>query len=270
MKATGRVIVEFRDRFSVSFLNTPLLDDLGFSTILRIFGPNVSAISFAYFVAAVLLLAAALRHWPLALACIPLLVLCGVKGALILTIFVAGGLFAAYLFGYRLTLLGGLVGAVCYTVAGIYVGLAIGDYHVLGFMGGWNGLPYAPFGRGLGVGGNLSGDFAAIDWGAAQAAGAVDFAVESAVGVLLYQMGILALVPLCYYGAIALEAWRRYAASAQLIYGFVALGLLITLVNGIFQEEALFAPLALGFLAAIAGLAIGQPSPMARNGRRKS
>jgi hypothetical protein len=42
----------------------------------------------------------------------------------------------------------------------------------------------------FGVGRNLSEGYASIDWSAAQQAGAVDGAVESAVGVLLYQMGI--------------------------------------------------------------------------------
>ena len=39
--------------------------------------------------------------------------------------------------------------------------------------------------------------------------------------------------------------------------GLAAFGILITLINGIFQEEALFAPLALGTLLALAGLVLG-------------
>ncbi len=52
-----------------------------------------------------------------------------------------------------------------------------------------------------------------IDWNAAQAAGTLDGAVESAVGVLLYQMGIGSLVPLGFFLAMALKAWRLYASS---------------------------------------------------------
>ena len=59
------------------------------------------------------------------------------------------------------------------------------------------------------AGGNLSENFASIDWSAAQQAGAVDGAVESAIGVLLYQMGIAALVPLAFYFMIAMKAWRN-------------------------------------------------------------
>ena len=82
-------------------------------------------------------------------------------------------------------------------------------------------------------------------------------AVESAVGVLLFQMGIAAFVPLAYYASIAYLVWRRYVSSMLPVQGLVAFGILITLVNGIFQEEALFAPLALGTLMSLAGLALG-------------
>jgi hypothetical protein len=124
-------------------------------------------------------------------------------------------------------------------------------------MGGWNGFLQNPFGRGLGVGGNLSEGYSSIDWSAAQQAGAVDGAVESAVGVLLYQMGIAALIPLGFYLAMALKAWRLYACSGLLTQGLAAFGVMIVLVNGIFQEEALFAPPALGLLMCLTGLAIG-------------
>jgi hypothetical protein len=85
----------------------------------------------------------------------------------------------------------------------------------------------------------------------------VDGAVESAVGVLLFQMGVAALVPLTYYAVIAVIVWRRYVRSMLLVQGMVAYGILIMLVNGIFQEEALFAPLALGILMSLAGLSLG-------------
>jgi hypothetical protein len=128
---------------------------------------------------------------------------------------------------------------------------------VIGFMGGWNGFLQNPLGRGLGVGGNFSEGFNSIDWSAAQQAGAVDGAVESAVGVLLYQMGIAAIVPLGFYFAVGMRAWRLYASSGILTQGLAAFGLFAVLVNGVFQEEALFAPPALGLLLCLAGLVIG-------------
>ncbi len=257
MRATGHVPVDLQDRFKFSFLNTPLLDGLGLPPFLRVFGPNISAISFAYGLSFFFLFMCSTRRYLLAACALPLAILCGVKGALILVVFVLAGLLGTALIGAVPTLVAGSIAAIAYTVIGLYVGLQIGDYHVIGFMGGWNGFLQAPLGRGLGIGGNLGADFASIDWSAAQHAGAVDGAVESAVGVLLYQMGIAALVPLAYYAVIAFLVWRRYARSMLLPQGLVAFGILITLVNGIFQEEALFAPLALGTFMALAGLALG-------------
>jgi hypothetical protein len=257
MRATGDVFVDLKDRFSFAFLNTPLLEGLGLSNMLRVFGPNISAISYAYGVGFFVLFLFSVRRTLLAIAATPLVVLCGVKGALILVLFVAAAWISTRLLGAVVTLVLGFLALIAYAVVAMYLGLEIGDYHVIGFMGGWNGFLQTPLGRGLGVGGNLSADFSSIDWRAAQQAGAVDGAVESAVGVLLYQMGIAALVPLTFYLVIALKTWRLYAVSGVLTQGLAAFGILVVLVNGIFQEEALFAPPAIGLLLCLAGLLIG-------------
>jgi hypothetical protein len=266
MRATGQVFVDLKDRFSFSFLNTPLLEGFGLSDMLRVFGPNISAISYAYGVAFFVLFLFSVGRPLLAVAALPLVVLCGVKGALILILFVAFGWISTRLLGAVVTLLLGFVGLIAYTIIGLYIGLQIGDYHVIGFMGGWNGFLQQPLGRGLGAGGNLSADFSSIDWSAAQQAGSVDGAVESAVGVLLYQMGIAALLPLGFYFMIAMRAWRLYAASGLLTQGFAAFGIFVVLVNGFFQEEALFGPPALGLLACLAGLVIGNAVRSGRTG----
>jgi hypothetical protein len=257
MRATGNVFVDLKDRFSFSFLNTPLLEGLGLSNILRIFGPNMSPISFGYGIAFFGLFLFSVGYPLLALAALPLVIFCSVKGALILTLFVCMAWLSTRILGAVATLILGMLALALYAILGIYTGLQIEDYHVLGFMGGWNGFLQRPFGRGLGVGGNLSEGYASIDWSAAQQAGAVDGAVESAVGVLLYQMGIAALIPLGFYLAMALKAWRLYAFSGLLTHGLAAFGVMVVLVNGIFQEEALFAPPALGLLMCLTGLAIG-------------
>jgi len=257
MRATGNVPVDLKDRFRFSFLNTPLLEDLGLSEILRIFGPNMSPISFGYGVGFFsLFLFSVGRRW-LAVAALPLLVLCSVKGALIMTVFVGAAWVSTRLLGAVATLVLALLALVVYVIVAIRVGLQIGDYHVIGFMGGWNGFLQNPFGRGLGVGGNLSEGFFSIDWSAAQQAGTVDGAVESAIGVLLYQMGIFALVPLAFCFAMALKAWRLYACSGNLTQGLASFGVIVVLFNGFFQEEALFAPPALGMLLCLTGLVIG-------------
>jgi hypothetical protein len=257
MRATGNVPVDLKDRFRFSFLNTPLLADYGFSNILRIFGPTMSPISFAYGVGFFTLFLFSVGHPLLAVSALPLLVLCGVKGALIMAIFVCAAWISTRLLGPVVTLLLGLLALVVYAISAIYIGLQIGDYHVIGFMGGWNGFLQNPFGRGLGVGGNLSEGFSSIDWSAAQQAGTVDGAVESATGVLLYQMGMAALVPLGFYFAMALKTWRLYASSGNLTQGLASFGVFVVLINGFFQEEALFAPPALGLLSCLTGLVIG-------------
>ncbi|VIO68351.1 hypothetical protein [Bradyrhizobium ivorense] len=257
MRATGFVPVDLIDRFRFSFLNSPLFEDLGLSSILRIHGPNMSAISFGYGVAFSILFLFSVGHRWLALAAIPLLVLCSVKGALVTVIFVALAWSATWLLGPVITLVVGCVGLALYAIAAIYIGLQIGDFHVIGLMGGWDGFLQNPIGRGLGVGGNLSEGYFSIDWSAAQNAGTMDGAVESAVGVLLYQMGIAAVVPLGFFLAMALRAWRLYASTGILTQGLAAFGTLVVVVNGIFQEEALFAPPALGLMLCLTGLVIG-------------
>jgi len=179
------------------------------------------------------------------------------EGALIMVIFVGLAWMSTRLIGPVITLGLGLMALVGYAVAAIHIGLQLGDYHVLGFMGGWNGFLQNPLGRGLGVGGNLSEGFYSIDWSAAQQDGSVDGAVESAVGVLLFQMGVGALAPLGFCFAMALKAWRLYASSGILTQVLAGFGVIVVLVNGLFQEEALFAPPALGLLSCLLGLVIG-------------
>ncbi|WP_024337191.1 hypothetical protein [Bradyrhizobium japonicum] len=257
MRATGNVPVDLKDRFSFDFLNTPLLEGFGLSKMLRIHGPNMHPISFAYGIGFLGLFLFSVGRPLLALAALPLLVFCSVKGALIVVVFVVAGWISTRLLGAVVTLLLGLLGLIAFAVVAIRIGLQIGDYHVIGLMGGLNGFLENPLGRGLGVGGNLSESYFSIDWSAAQAAGTIDGAVESAVGVLLYQMGIAAFVPLAFYFTVALKAWRLYASSGYLTQGLAGFGVMVVLLNGLFQEEALFAPLALGLMLSLAGLVIG-------------
>jgi hypothetical protein len=257
MRATGNVPVDLKDRFSFDFLNTPLLEGFGLSKMLRIHGPNMHPISFAYGIGFVALFLFSVGRPLLALAALPLLVFCSVKGALIVVVFVAAAWIATRLLGAVATLLLGFLGLIAFAVLAIRIGLQIGDYHVIGLMGGLNGFLERPLGRGLGTGGNLSDSYFSIDWSAAQAAGTIDGAVESAIGVLLYQMGIAAFVPLAFYFAMALKAWRLYASSGYLTQGLAGFGVMVVLLNGLFQEEALFAPLALGLMLSLTGLVIG-------------
>ncbi|UPJ59277.1 hypothetical protein [Bradyrhizobium sp. 192] len=262
MRATGNVPVDLKDRFSFDFLNTPLLEGFGLSKMLRINGPNMHPISFAYGLAFLTLFLFSAGRPLLALAALPLLVFCSVKGALITVIFVAAAWIGTRLIGAVVTLLLGFLGMIAFAILAIRLGLQIGDYHVIGLMGGLDGFVQKPFGRGLGIGGNLADSYFSIDWSAAQAAGTIDGAVESAIGVLLYQMGVGAFVPLAFYFAMALKAWRLYASSGYLTQGLAGFGVMVVLLNGLFQEEALFAPLALGLMLSLTGLVIGSHARM--------
>jgi len=115
-----------------------------------------------------------------------------------------------------------------------------------------------PIGRGIGVGGNLVVDVATVDWSRSQHLGQIDPVMESAVGVLFYQMGVFALVPLAVLVWLAFKLWGLHMRSGDRLFAAAAFSLLTITVNGIFQEEALFSPLAVGVVLALAGLLLGR------------
>jgi hypothetical protein len=76
---------------------------------------------------------------------------------------------------------------------------------------------------------------AAVNWQKFQASGA-DFALESAVGVLIYQMGLAAATIFAVIVLLIKEApFGKNSANPRDI---IILGLATVAVNGIFQEEA--------------------------------
>jgi hypothetical protein len=70
-------------------------------------------------------------------------------------------------------------------------------------------------------------------------------------------MGVAAAAVLAIYGFVARVAWRLYRAFRAPTLAFATVSIATILVNGLFQEEALFAPLAMGFAMALAGLSFG-------------
>ena len=257
MQETGRVYRSYLDALVIDFLNTPFLSDLGLR-LHRLVGPNFHSISFAYALAIFSILLFAIGHRWFAVLALPALLVIGSKGALLLVIFVTGALVAIRWFRGFGALWAYTALLLAYAAAGIVMGIRSEDYHVIGFIGGLNGFMKNPLGHGIGSGGNLSLNMAGIDWSRAQHLGSTDVAVESAIGVLLYQMGIFGIVVLASVGLIAVRLWKLYIDTHERVFGVAALGLLTILVNGIFQEEALFAPLALGLLLAVAGLLLGR------------
>ena len=255
-KLTGQVAVGILDRMKVSFLNTPLLGDSSF-VILRMNGPNIHSISYSYIlnILALLMIFTGRPLWFLPL--FPLMLLASAKGALIMLFLSSCGLVARKLFGAGIALSGLMVVLVVYFFAGIVVGLKIGDFHVLGFMGGIFDFLANPIGRGLGDGGNFTTDFATLDWSAYQHAGRTPFAIESAVAVMLRQMGVATFVLLGCYFWIAYQTFKMSLVSRVNLHTVLSFALMINLVNGVFQEEALFAPLALGTIMALNGHVLG-------------
>lgn len=256
MHETGWVMRSYLDTMVVDLFNTPLLADWKI-TVSRIVGPNFHSISFAYFLAGIAIVLTATGRWWFALLTLPLIFVIGSKGALVLF---AVCIIALFLINYvpasrRLWIYVAVL--CCYAALAIETGIRLEDYHVIGFIGGLRGFVSNPLGHGIGVGGNLSMNAAKLNWERLQQVGHTDVAVESAVGVLLYQTGIAAFVLLALLLWIGRTLWRLYLVSGTPVFAAVGIGILTIVANGIFQEEALFSPLALGLLAAFAGLLLG-------------
>lgn len=251
---TGFVYRDLDDFFRINLFNTPLFSGI---TVLRLHGPNIHAVSFAYALAFLALYLLASGRLIFAALALPLLVLASAKGAFVVVMFVVFAWGATRLLGPRPALKAMIVLVTIYAVAMFVTGLSSGDYHIIGLVGGLKGFVSLPIGHAIGSGGNLTGSVSIEEWNKAQEMGSFEGAVESAVGVLLYQMGVAGLAVLAHYLAIAREAWRRYARSGLLHQGLAAFGTLVVVVNGLFQEEALFSPLALGLMLAFAGLVLG-------------
>ncbi|MCC2112943.1 MAG: hypothetical protein KDJ16_12995, partial [Hyphomicrobiales bacterium] len=140
----------------------------------------------------------------------------------------------------------------------VVVGLDIEDYHVLGLMAGLRDFIADPLGQGLGIGGNLSSSVEGrLDWSWAQETGATAVPVESAVGVLLYQMGVGSFVLFGFLYALTRKCRQLYLATgnSSFLFGFVAIVGIST--NAVLQEEAFYSPLALGLCLVFVAYTLG-------------
>lgn len=257
MQATGRVFRTDLDALETGFLNTPFLADLGIK-FTRLQGPNFQSVSCAYAIGFFSLIFAATGGWAYWLFSLPLLFIIGSKGALAMVLFSMTAFAASRVLGGRRLFWPYVAILTGYSVAGILIGIQAGDFHVIGFVAGLDEFLQNPLGHGLGAGGNLSVNHALIDWGRSQRLGHTEVPVESAVGVLLYQMGLAGVALLACIAWIGWRAWTLYLKVRDALLGIAALALMIVLSNGIFQENALFSPLALGLIMALAGLAVGR------------
>jgi hypothetical protein len=253
----GFVVTHPQDYMQTLLFNTTLTADIGI-LIQRISGPNFNGVGFAYLLATLMaFLAIHGYRWTAALT-IPALVAGSAKGATILALGSIGFFWLARRLrgDAAVTTL-----AVCLLVyAGVIfqIGYAGGNFHVLGLLGGVNGFLSLPIGHTLGEGGNQSiADFSQLDWGSFQRSGASTVAVESAFGVLIYQMGVFAAAVIGFYLWIAWTCWRLYKTTGAPAFAFSTSAIAICLVNGFFQEDAYFVPLSMPVVMGLAALTLG-------------
>lgn len=271
MNETGYVLRGLTDTMMTSPFN--YFSEYGIS-FYRLMGPNFHPISFAYVISFfAIVLIAARRGAIYLLAILPLLVVVGSKGAIAYLLLTVLAVLAAR--SYRGNVLFALfaVAIAIYAGVALAVALAEGNYHALGLIGGLKQFAGNPLGHGLGAGGNLTVEN--MDWSRAQELGHTDQAMESAVGVLLFQMGVAGVVFLAYFCWLSWYCWRDYRRSGEIMLAAAAFGILVLTANGLLQEEALFAPLALALMTLLAGLGIGRAvssnrSPPRRGERQRA
>ena len=256
LSETGFVFRGLEDLMMTSFFNTPLLADI-FPKVFRIGGPNFHAIAYAYALSVISIFLLFGGRWILPLVALPLLVIIGSKGAMVLLVLAIAVKIGLQIMPARPVLIL-LVGASALWIASaIALGIRSGDYHVLGFFAGLRDFPANPIGRGLGLGGNLSSTSETIDWSAAQATGSTIVPMESAIGVMLYQMGVGALLFVGFLIALAEKCRRIFERTGDQSFLFGTVGIVVLTANAILQEEAFFSPLALAFCLILVGVLLG-------------
>ncbi len=256
LRETGFVLRGLEDTMTATFFNTAFFGD-ALPRIFRNGGPNFHPISYAY---ALSLLSSWLLfrgRWLLPLAAFPILLVIGSKGAaFLLCVALMSRLFYRPSRA-RLTLAAVVLLATAWTVAATAYGARHGDYHALGLIAGVRDFLANPLGQGLGIGGNLSSTSVNLDWDRAQGEGAAAVPVESAVGVMLYQMGIGSFVFFGFLAALAVTAGRRLLETGKPDFLFAFVAVVTISANAVLQEEAFFSPLALGFCLLLVGVSFG-------------
>jgi len=227
--------------------------------LLRLMGPNLHPISYAYALAFCALTSFIGRRSVLTGLCLMLEVLIGAKGPLVMTLLaLALSLFYARTRNRR-WLLAVLVGSLTlFVIVGLIYGIRSEDYHVVGLLGGLNGFLHNPLGHGIGVGGNMSTlGMTEANFSLFQGYGA-DFALESGFGVMLYQIGIGAVAFYIFYWKLWKSVWKAtvfFAAEPRLVVIPIVLAFLVA--NSVFQEEV-FSPTAWGLWLLLSGLLLAR------------
>lgn len=256
MRETGFVITGLKDVMLTNFFNLPLFNGI-FPQVFRIGGPNFHPISYAYALAVLSTWLLFRGRWVLPLAALPLLLVVGSKGAMVMLLIAIAARVSLPVVGPRLTMLAVVCVSVLWVTVAIGYGSTHGDYHVLGMIAGVKGFMHNPFGQGLGIGGNLSSTTLHVNWERAQATGATAMPMESAIGVMLYQMGLGSIVFFGFLAAIATTAYKLLIRTGNTEFLFAFVAVVVITANAVLQEEAFYSPLALGFCMLIIGTSFG-------------
>lgn len=257
MNETGFVVRGLDDMMRVALFNISGSES-GALQIFRLSGPNFHPISFGYALALLSTWLFANRIRWVALLTAPLLVFVGAKGAAVLFVMFFLMVLGARIVPVRFAQLMLLFALGAYVAFVFLFGIKVGDYHVLGLIVGLREFPANPFGHGVGSGGVMGEAGQLVDWQRAQAIGSADVPVESAIGVMLYQLGIgsaIFLGLLIALGHRLAALYAKWRVPVQL-FGFTAIATICA--NAFFQEEAFFSPLALGLCLLLSGLALGE------------
>ncbi|MBN9077184.1 MAG: hypothetical protein BGN87_06945 [Rhizobiales bacterium 65-79] len=256
LRETGFVLRGLQDIMTTTFFNTPLTAGI-FPNVFRIGGPNFHPISYAYALSVISIWLLFRGRWLLPLAALPLIVVIGSKGAMFMLIVALWARVAQGFLGTRLTLLSVPAAAILWVGAAIAYGATHGDYHVLGFLAGLHEFLRNPLGQGLGIGGNLSSTSLHVNWEHAQATGATTVPVESAVGVMLYQMGVGSFAFFGFLTMLIVGARRLILVTGRSDFWFAYITVTTVFANAVLQEEAFYSPLSLGFCLLLTGTALG-------------
>ena len=159
---TGFVLRNIDDVMMTNFFNLSIFAEL--PQVFRVGGPSFHPIAFAYLLSIVSAWQLFQRRWFIPLFALPLLVIIGSKGAMVLLLLAMCARIGIALFGVRPTMILTLIGGLLWVGASIIFGMGNGDYHVLGFLAGIRDFLNGPQGMGLGFGGNLSSTSLDINW----------------------------------------------------------------------------------------------------------
>lgn len=233
------------------------------TTTFRFGGPIVTPTSFAYVLSITGILAVGLKRSAWLIVILPMMVLDGAKGAsFLLVLSIIMYIVWVVTPSKGMVVLSAVVLSVGYIASALIIGLKNQDYHVIGFLGGVHSLAGNPLGHGIGVGGNMSAEANAgfkMDGPGGFTKLGADFAVESAVGVLFYQVGFMSILYLMVFltmfwkGPMGERRGNRIVPARQDIMFFSTV---MIAVNGVFQEEA-YSPYAAGMVLLMCACVIG-------------